>query len=503
MSISTEIITSLLPIIIDGISIVILFLFAFLSSYFVKIFPIYKKKMRIIYGYIAIIVLLLALLFYVYFINPFIQRNYLILFFRFNPLSGAFYILSTAILVILSFHTIVETEFQSDKDCTEFIIILTLQTASYILFFASNWVVLFFGLVFCVFLINLYLHALYDNQEEKTLKYLLNYLIFNGLALSLMFLGLSSLYFSSLSFQFSPNPIPSSKGFWEALGLTLVISSSFIFIGNVPCHHWLFHYKKYRSGSISLLLTVFQRVIGFALLVYSFPIFTQSVFYEVIGWLFIIFGTLALFYGTLASITENYMEGLLFYLNLVFIGLFLLIAGQYILSLDYETKKSIAVILSYYLFAYVLTFIFAISSHQYIFQRYKTNDFTKLKGLGRQDILRYLPFLFVLLISLAFPFTGSFFFYYFVVKALSWSGSVYLFVILLIGFVLSTVCFVRYVRYVFIEPSSKSTEILTYRVEMGIGIATLLSALVLIGLSFLADRFVDFCKMASIFFLNP
>lgn len=494
-----ETILAFLPVIIDITGIVILFLLALLSSYFTSLFPIYKKKMRLLYGYIAVTFTLLSLIFYLYLEKPFENHSTTTLFLSFNPLAGVFYIITTAILSITIFHTIVEIEFQEDGDCNEFVILLAIQAVVYFLFFASNWIVFFFGMSFVITLINIYLHALFENQAEKPLSYLTNYLIFNSIALGMLFMGIASIYYVHGTFQFSPSNELLAHAFWEILGTTLVITSSFLLIGNVPYYHWMQSYVNYKMGSLSLIITVFQRILGFAILTYALPLFNSSNVSIVIGWILLSIGILSFFYSTFSSITENMLSKLVFYFNMGFTGLFLLVVGQYILTSDQKVKQSLGTIIAYYLFIYVLIFAFAICSHMFVFKRYNTDDFTKLRGLGRKDVFRFLSFLFVLLFLLVFPFSGGFFFYYFAVKAFSLQGTLYLFLILILGFIWSTVSFVRYIRYVFIEPPSKDITLRTYNVEMGLSIAMIVSFLVLLSLTFLIENFLEFCKLISDF----
>lgn len=492
MSHFQEIILYLLPVEILVLGIIIVLLFGLFQKAFLAVFPVYKSRMRILYGYIAVIVNLISFIAMFYILNPFNNSNLIFYEFDISPFFCAIYSVFYAATTVLIFLLIVETKYNSEESYIAFIGILLVQISGYFILASTSWILIYFGFLVLFIGINLLLRYVFSFKELKEKKSHINYTLIGGLALCFMFLGIAFQYISNESFELYI--AYGSQEIWNFLSIAFIFSSLLILIGCPPFHFWFFSITDNEFTSLSNLLLIVQRILPISILLkYSLVIKSEASTFFIL--FFIIIGSISCLWGVIASMTVDSIRKLIHYISYIHLGIMLLSFSEIFSAKEDLELQEILQSLSFHIIWYIILFSLAYSSINVIFNQYKTDKISLLKGLGRKGVLRFSLVLLSLFFLFVFPLTEVLFarFLYFQIS-LNFQWFVIIFV-LIITIILSSVYIVRYMRLAFLEPPVTSKK--AKNIEMGVNMGFLLALFLAIVATIFALIIFDLCKIMA------
>ena len=488
-----------LPLEIILIGITILLGTGLFSKKLTRRFPFLQSRMRILYGYLAIVSSIVSLIAFWYIYSPFqeVWQPYFAT--QISPFTAGAFIAVSIGTVILSFISMVEIDLSSTNSYLLFISILLLESCSWFILSSDSWINILFGFILMFTGGNLFIRGLYEKGKLEHQKVFTNFLMMSSIALSLLFIGIACFSISgnefTLSFQSTTLLI------WEYIGITFVIISLLIQMGVPPFHNWFFKLENTRYNSLSYLLLIIQRSISFMFLVkYSLTI-SGSNLKEVLLWLFTLLGIIYLLWGILGSITVKRLQTTLHYISLFYIGLLLLLLADVFsefISQEYLTSSITSV--SFGIFTYIVLFSLSISLFSSISKGFKTDTVDILGSLGRNSISQYLVnllnillvfgapvFLFVL--SKKYRFSSDFTIRMYIVS-----------ISILVTLVLSLVYFLKLIRA--LHNSRKRHEIQLLRIEPATKISTILLCIITVSLMIVIVQLIRFCELITFSLLS-
>jgi len=385
-----------LPLVVLFIGIVLIFIFEFLRKPITKHFAILKERMRILYGYVTLIVAVISLISSVYLYQPFQIERLHINFIEITLFSLSLYLILSSVLLVLIFSSIVSTFFQAEKSFLAFLSLIQLQIALFFLLFSVNWIFIFFGYLLLFTSMNWYFRVCTD-QSSTEKKPFSNYLVISSTSLGLIFIGISlyRLNFGTLLLT----KIQFTNVYFEFFTLILILIPILIQIGIPPFHFWFFEQNQENSNGNAFLLVLFQRSVSLALLVKLAMIFRESLLSSFLFWLLLGLGIFCSLWGTLGSFTVPELNSLPHYLGLFHTGTFLIIFANVfnigIFKLQDTNLVNILQGLSFNLLSYIILFSVIFPLLEYIANRFRITDFKDLSELRRSK-----PLIVILLLSI-------------------------------------------------------------------------------------------------------
>ncbi|MBY9001325.1 MAG: hypothetical protein KGD64_10445, partial [Candidatus Heimdallarchaeota archaeon] len=441
-----------------------------------------------IYGYVSVIVSIISFLMFYYVLTPFQGKQLEFLSLKINIFSATIYSAVVLATILIMFFTMVESKQNSEKSFIAFISLLLVQSSTFFIVSSETWLLVFFGIIILFSSFNFYIRYLSQMKEtvEKK-KYLSSSTLMNSLSLALLFVGISILYFSSESFDaFSML----YSDVWSYLGIMIIFVSLFVSAGIPPFHSWMFRYSDVEEISPSIFLLVIQRGVILAFLSkFSLQIYVIGLS-SLLTWLFLVGGIVLTLWGSIGAMTINKLKKLLHYSSLIYMGIVLMLlsnimAAKNQIVLLYDSLET----LSFILVVYVIVFIFSFSTVGLLSKRYKNDDITKLKDLGRRSnslfLFTCLSYFIIFALPIALPFISNNLFF----ANTSDIREVLLSINYSIMIIFSLVYMIRLVKWLFTEDYRRIVE-LNY-VEPGTYISFLLSILYLVLTIIFINSFLE------------
>ncbi len=471
------------------IGVISLMILGGLANKIVKKILIFNGRMRLIYGYIAIICSIISMIGIGYIISPFQNETSIFFLSEFSPFSVGAYLALSIGIVLVEFITIKETDFCSEKSFNAFISLLLVQAGSFLIVSGVSWLLVFFGYVLLFTSFNYYIRILYNQNETNDQNLISPYFIMNALSIVILFVGIICYNVTENSYHIH-NLIGSQK-IWEFLSLTFILFFLYIQLGCPPFHFWIFFHSDQEKNSSSQLLIVVQRGIAIVFLIKILNIFRYSNYSKVLLWIFVISGIIFTFWGILASMTEDRLQKLVSYVSLSHIGfIFLLTSFLFSSNIDQEITAKIYQSLCYLSLTYILLYSFASAVTSIISKGYGTTELNNLRGLGRRTYILPLLMLLSFLLLFAFPIVIGYqtnLFNY----SLMPSSLYFLMVLLDLQIVLSFVYLARILKILYFERRVPTIRFST--VEPGIYLALLFSLFLVMIFLIFSSRIFEFC----------
>lgn len=357
---------TLLPILIIGLTSIILMLFiSWKRNYFISS----------IITFIGFLLSLVSL--YLVFKNKYKNLTFLICIDNFSIFYMALILISTLIIVIPSYFWL--KKYSRNKD--EFYLLMLISTiGSLLLTCAVHFFTLFIGIE----LISLPLFGMigYNFYKKYSLEASIKYMLLSAVSSSFLLLGMSLIYAETgqLSFinigQIINNNL-ASKMLLTGIGLMLV---GFGFkLSIVPFHLWTPDVYQGSPSPTSIFLATVSKISIFVVLIRLF-LYSSLLNYVKIKYLLIIFSFFSIFFGNILAINQKNVKRMLGYSSITHLG-YLLIGlitiKNYIFSLEF---------VNFYLISYLLSTIGIFSILSLISTPYSEVDenihfFKKYRGL--------------------------------------------------------------------------------------------------------------------------
>ena len=491
MSYASSFMYHFLPLEILLLGIILILCFGIFSSNIVKRVPKLLTRMRIVYGYIALVSSTISIIMYSYIYTP-LNEEFLIEFnFKISAFStGLFYTVSFATIIGV-FLSIVETSLKYRKSYILFASLLLIETSTLFISASDSFLFIFFGFLVLFTGINLFIRNFSEKHNPKQTSFLSNYLTISSFALVLLFIGISAHALASSSLMLYVESI--SISLWEYIGEVFIILGSLIFIGGPPFHFIFFESEDSHYNSFAQIMLIVQKGLMLAFLTkYSLSISSTSLS-SVLVWIFTVLGIIYILWGALACLTIKRLQKLIHYISILFTGVILLIISD--LFSNALTDDLINQTLStafYGILIFMIGLSFSIASISAISKGFKTDDIQTLREIGRNSISQFIIVtvnilvLFiapssVLIISnkLIFP---DFFTIRMYITAIT----------LLLAMMFSLFYLIRLVKHTFFIPLKRRFEYDSP--ESAVFLASLISFVLIIILIVIMKQFLVFCS---------
>lgn len=481
------------------IGIIALLTFGLLSDKITRRFPNLKSRMRIIYGYIAIVCSIVSMIIFWYIYSPFDLGWTSYFNTQISPLSaGTFFAIGIA-TVIICFISMAEISLDTSKSYLLFISLLLLESSSWFILASDSWINIFFGFILIFVGANLFLRRIYAKRSHENQSVITNYLVMSSLSLSLLFVGISCHSFSGNNFSLAIQD--TTRNMWEYIGILFIIVSLLILMGVPPFHSWFFKIEDKKLNSSSFVLLILQRGLALIFLVRYLTVISESQLNVILLWLFTSLGLLYSLWGVLGSITERSLQKFLYYISLLYMGIiFLILSDVFSTTISQENIVNSMKSVNFGVFTYIIIFTFSFSLFSSISKGFKTDKIEILGSIGRNSISQYLVNLFNCLLIFVIPIS-----LFIISKKYSFSSeftprmylvSISLIVILLLSFVY----FLRLMKVLFLSPTRHEVQLI--RIEPATIISTILMCIIIVSMLVLVVQFIGFCTTIASFLLS-
>ncbi len=450
-----------------------------------------KQRMRIIYGYLSVIISFISYLTYLYILTPFRGTIIELLPMEIDIFSASIYSVVVLSSIVIMFFSMVEVNLNSEKSFMAFVSLLLIQLSSFFIVSSQTWILVFFGFVILFSSLSFYIRSLSTTNLPKKKKFISSTTLLNSISLALLFVGISILYFSQSSFEISSELY---SGLWSYLGIVIILISLFVNSGTPPFHSWIFDYSNEEGISTSSYLLVIQRGISLAFISkFCLQLYTLGIS-NFLAWLFIILGVMFTLWGSIAAMTVNKLKKLLHYASMIYLGIIFMLMSNIMTSTEKdafvdESIKSI----SFLLVLYFIIFVFSFSIIGLLSSRYGTDDFTVLKELGRRSnslfLFTSLSYFIIFALPIALPFVSPIIFF----NNTSDIQCLLLSITFVMLLVFSLVYMIRLIKWFFVEDYRKTTS-MNY-VETGFHISFIISLVYVVLILVFVNSFLEYLSM--------
>ena len=487
-----------LPLEVLLVGLMILLISGLFSHKITKRFAFLKSRMRIIYGYLAIVSSIISMITFWYIYAPFDEFDYFYFSTQITAFSaGAFYAIGLAI-IIACFISMVEVDLAENSSYLLFISLLLVESSSWFMLSSDSWINILFGFVLMFTGANLFIRSLLEKKTQENQKLITNYLVISSLALGLLFVGIACHSISGNLFTFSLDS--TTQYIWEYLGIVFILVSLLILMGVPPFHIWFFTTENSRKNSSSYFLIIVQRSLVLMFLIKYSLLISSSKFSGVLVWLYTSLGIFYALWGVLGSITVQRLQKLFYYVSIFYIGVvFLYLSDLFEIILLWEAYDSImtsrifSVVIG--VIVYIVLFSLSFSLLSSISKGFKTDEIGILVSISRNSLSQFFVNIFNYLLVFGWP---IFIFVYSKKYSFSPDFNIRMYltsITLIVVIILSVVYFIRLMKMLF--KSSPRYEIQQGRIEPATIISSLLLCIVTVSLMILIVQFIEFCFLMS------
>ncbi|MHA1345248.1 MAG: hypothetical protein ACTSO3_02500 [Candidatus Heimdallarchaeaceae archaeon] len=451
-----------------------------------------KQRMRLVYGYLSVIISFISYLTYLYILTPFQGTKIELLPLELDVFSASIYSAVVLSSIVINFFSIVETNLNSEKSFMAFIALLLIQSSSFFILSSQTWIFVFFGFVILFSSLSFYIRSLSSNKDlPKKKRSTSSTTLMNSFSLALLFVGISILYFSQSNFEISSKL---NSNLWSYLGIVIILISLFVSSGTPPFHFWIFNYSNEEGVSVSSYLLVIQRGISLAFMSKFCLQLNTLGLSKLLTWLFIILGIIFAFWGSIAAMTVNKLKNLLHYVNLIYLGIIFMLMSNILAfteksAIISESIKSLA----FLLILYFIIFVFSFSAIGSLSSKYGNDDFTLLNDIGRRSnslfLFAIIGYFIIFALPIALPFVSPDIFFNNTLEIHGLLISITCVIIL----VFSLVYLIRLIKWFFVEDYRRTTS-MKY-VEPGFHISIVISLVYIILLLIFMNSFLEYLSL--------
>ena len=484
-----------LPLEILLLGIILIIILGSFSSKIIRKFPFLMTRMRIVYGYIALISSIIAVIVYSYLYTP-LDSNYVIAFdltiTAFT--SGLFYAVSFAIIIGI-FLSIVEIKLKFRKSYMLFVSLLLIESSTIFITAANSLVFIFFGFVLIFTGMNFFIRNFTTKMPDKKKSFIGNYLTLSSLALSLLFIGFAAHSLSGNSFILSIEN--TTLRLWELISEIFILSGLLVLVGGPPFHFIFFESENEKFNAITQIMISVQKGLTLAFLIKYTLTIAESSFSIVLIWLFTVCGVVYVLWGVLASMTVKRLQKLVHYISIIFVGIILLILSDLFSPLLTEELINLTLKTAFYgVLVFILSLTFSISSIGVISKGFKSDEIRILREVGRNSISQFVIMVLNVLLMFAAP-SSILLVSQKIVFPDYFSPRMYVTaVILLLGVVFSLVYLIRLLRSIFFIPVLRSQEFSSP--EPAVFIGSFIALILIVAVVIFIKQFLIFCSLFGI-----
>jgi len=484
-----------LPLEILLIGITLIMLLGIFSSKIVSRFKRLKTRMRIIYGYIALVSIIISVILYSYIYSPLDSSHSIALNLNITAFTtGLYYAISFAVIIGV-FLSIVEVELKFRKNYMLFVSLLLINASTFFITAANSLVLIFFGFVIMFTGINFFIRNFTTKLPVKQKSFINNYLIISSLALSFLFVGFSAHSLSGNSLLLSIEN--TTLQFWEYLSEIFIVIGLLILIGGPPFHFVFFESENIRFNSITQIMISIQKGLAIAFLTRYTVTIADSPLSSVLIWLYTVCGVAYVLWGVLASITENRLQKLIHYVSIIFSGIILVILSDLFSSVLAEEIVNLTLkTVSYGILIFILSITFSISSISVISKGFKSDKIEVLREVSRNSISQFIILLLNALVLYAGPLSILIVSQKIIFPNYLCPRMITTAVILLVGAVFSLIYLYRILKFIFFVPLQMKFEF--SHPEPGVFLASFIAFFLMIIVIIFMKQFLIFCSLIGV-----
>ncbi len=377
----TVILKQLIPLEILVFGVFLLIILYYAQTLLIKLFPLLTGRMNIVFGYCTLTSVIVSFISFYHILFSAAPSTLFFTLLSVDPFSTTIYSCFYLLIIIITFFTIREKQDNSDDSYSQFISILLVLIGLFFIILTTNWILLYLGFLL-LFVGGMSVFSFSEQKNRSSLEFTTFY---NLLILVFLFFSICCFYFETqtIFIVFSLQ----SGGIVGLIGLLIFFTSILMVAGIPPFHLWFNLNLKNNFTSTKTLFLVVYRSLALFILIKYYPLFAVYLDSVYLSSLFLAYGTILLFWGALASLTENRLIMLANNFSLMFTGnMFFFLSLAFVNFTSINTELHLLYAIVYLLIGkmFLLTLLLCVMVLTEF--KYDTDEINALKGVARHNI---------------------------------------------------------------------------------------------------------------------